>query len=270
MRKTKYLAVWTAALCAAAVTGCRGGSGKTEAAESAVADGVLTVGILNGRDAFADAEDGTFSGMEPDILNAFGASLDVQVEYRQAADTEALFSMLDAGEIDLAAGCLTQAETFTAAHLASRNYAKRGMYLIAQENRYVDSLAGFEEGTAALSWLIPVWQVSQIPDIGELQQTTFSDLASVPDDLAEGVISAAVCTEREAAAILESGAAVHAAELRNGPRLEYVFYLAPGQEELLAQLNASVNLWLDEQAAPQETETAVQTVAAPTESAKGE
>lgn len=269
-RAAKLTACAAALLMTAALAGCQRGSGSSDQAESAIADGVLTVGIVNGGDGFADSESSGYTGMEPDILNTFGEAQGVQVEYKQAGDEKSLITMLDSGEVDLAAGCLTLAETFTNGHLASRNYAKRGLCLITEQNRYVDTLAGCDEGTVGLSWLIPAYQLPEIQNIAALQQTTYSSIVSIPDDIADSVIDAALVTEREAAAILSSGAKVHAAELRNGPRLEYVFYLAPGQEELQAQLNAAINSWLDIQADPEKETTGSALQTAPAETAPSE
>ena len=86
--------------------------------------------------------------------------------------------------------------------------------------------------------------------IQNVQQTVYSDVSRIPQDLEKGVIDAAICTEREALKLLKAGG-VSASELLDSPRIQTVFYISPGQSELLAYLNQAINKFLDNQSMPQ-------------------
>lgn len=235
------------ALVLGTASGCS--SKKEEAGErvSAVADGVLTVGIINGGDAYAQKEGTELTGIEPEIMNRVGESLEVAVQYQEAENVEELMRLLDEGAVDIAAGRLTTMENYTAGHLYSRNYAKRGMYLVTGKNRYVDQLTGFYNVAVGVSWEIPTYVLLEVEGLSDLETAVYTAPLSMAADVEAGVIGAALCTEREALAMLES-AKVQAAELRLGPKLEAVFYLQPGQEQLLNGVNQAINEYLDEQA----------------------
>ncbi len=260
MRKMRKAAV-CAALALTGVmllSGCFGKSEKAEPAVNAAADGVLTVGIIDGEDAYAfrnTGEEGpAYGGIEPTILEGLAGALEATVEYKEAKSVEDLITMLDAGQIDIAAGRLTKLEVYAGSHLTTRNYARRGLYLITGKNRYVDTLAGFDEGTVGLSWQIPSSATLEIPHIGNLQQTSYSNISEIPADIEAGVICGALCTEREAVSLLESGAQIQVSELQGGNKLEAVFYLAPDQTELTAMANSAINAYLDGLANPAKEE----------------
>lgn len=254
MKKIGKNAAYMLLLAGFCLTGCFGKKADSQNVVNAAADGVLTVGIVNGNDTYAYSSDGTFSGAEPAIMDRLGQTLEAVVEYKEAEGPDELMSMLDAGEIDIAAGRLTLLEAYTQSYLPSRNYAKRGLYLITSKNRYVDTLAGFHEGTIGLSWQIPAYAAGDIPYLEDQQQTVYEDISEAADDIENGVIQAALCTEREAVQLLEAGAPVSAAELRQGIKLEQVFYLKPEQTELRDQADAAINSWLDELADPEKEE----------------
>lgn len=235
-------------LTMALLTGCSAKTSAKDTVTSAVADGMLTVGILDGNDAYASSMEHGFAGIEPDILNGLAQTLEVDVEYRKAENVHELLSLLADGSVDVAAGRLTVMEAYQDVFLQSRNYGRSGVYLITKKNRYVDNLAGYSDGTLGISWQIPGYEALDIPYIADLERETYSDVSRLPKDLADDVILAGICTEREAVALLKNGAEIQAMEMRNGPRLESVFYLAPGQEELTGQLNHAINTFLDRQA----------------------
>ncbi len=228
--------------------GCSPEKAQQEETVSVVADGVLTVGILDGQDPYARKEGSEFVGMEPEIFRILAENLGVTVEYRQAEDVSQLMALLDDGAVDLAAGRLTMTETYRDTHLASRSYGKQGLYLITRRNRYVDNLAGYSDGTVGLSWQIPGFEALNIPFIGELGRQTYGDVGQIPEDVKEGVILAGICTEREALGLLGRDQEIQAMELREGPRISQVFYTAPGQETFVASLNQAINTFLDQQA----------------------
>lgn len=247
-KKRKLACCAAMALTAAALSGCFSRTPAKEAAASAAADGMLTVGILDGNDAYASSNGNEFAGIEPDILNSLAEILEVDIEYRRAGDIHELMSLLEDGAVDIAAGRLTRMEAYKDSFLQSRNYGRSGIYLVTKKNRYVDNLAGYSNGTLGISWQIPGYESLNIPYIGELEREEYSDLSKLPEDIEGDVIIAGICTEREAVELLKSGAGIQAAEMRGGPRLEAVFYLAPGQEELTGNLNYAINTFLDRQA----------------------
>lgn len=234
-------------LAALALCGmCACSSGNEVPVVSVVEDGVLTVGIIDGGDVFARLADGEFTGIEPEILNSAAANMGVSIVYRQAADVEELALLLDQGAIDIAAGRLGRLEAYTGVYLLSRNYGKRGIYLVTEKNCYVDTLAGFSEASIGVSEDIPAFEILNIPNIGQVQQAKYSDLSKIKEDLENGVIKAAICTEREALVLLKEG--LTANEMVNGPRIELVFYMPADQNQLLNSINQAINSFLDAQA----------------------
>lgn len=230
------------------LAGCFSGSTGQGDVVDAAADGILAVGIVDGDDSFArEGEDG-FAGAEPDILKGLAGELDVQVEYIKAEDARELMALLGDGKVDIAAGRLTGLESFENSFLKSRNYAKTGIYLITKKNRYVDTLAGYEDGIVGVSWQIPGYEVLDIPYITDLEREVYDDILKLPQDIEKGAILAGICTEREALEILRESDGVQAMEMRGGPRLESFFYLAPGQDALAGSLNRAINTYLDQKA----------------------
>ena len=125
--KRKWMAIWTAAAAAAlCMAGCSGGGEKKETV-SAVADGVLTVGIVNGGDIFASKEGDTYSGIEPMLVNALGDALDVTVEYVEVSGTQELLQLLDAGTVDAAIGRIAENDAYRQRSLSTRKYGKKGL-----------------------------------------------------------------------------------------------------------------------------------------------
>ncbi len=234
-------------LFAAALPGCSGGGGEQQTAASAVSDGVLTVGIIDGQDAYARQTEEGFAGIEPEILNSLGASLEILVEYKTASSVQELMELLDGGSIDLAAGRLSLAETYVNGRIQSRNYAKRGLYLVTVKDSYVDTLAGFSDVNVAVSQDIPTSTLLEVPYLDRVQHIPGEDLAGIGEDIEKGVIKGAILTEREALSLL-SGGNVRAAEIRNSPKMEAVFYMAESQTELKAYVDQAINAFLDAQA----------------------
>ncbi|MDO4265437.1 MAG: transporter substrate-binding domain-containing protein [Eubacteriales bacterium] len=234
-------------LGAAFLTGC--GGADTEEVQDALSDGVITVGILDGEDAYATKTGDVYVGIEPEILEEAGASSGCTVTYRAAASSAELMALLDSGEIEVAAGRLTEQESYTATHLSTRNYGKSGLYLLVPKHLYTDSLAGFSEGNIGISGSIPEAILSGLPGMEALQQAVYDDAAALAADLEGGVIKAGIVTEREALSVLRSGASLRAAELRNSPRLPEVFYLPNTAEytTLRSELNTAINSYLNRQ-----------------------
>ncbi len=231
------------ALALAALAGCS--SEEPVEAVSAVDDGTLTVGIIDGGDVFASKTEDGFTGIEPEILNSLAESLGVSIAYVEASGVQELMDLLDAGTIDVAAGRLGEVETYSQTHLLSRNYAKKGLYLVTGKNSYVDTLVGFSGETVGISPMVPGSVRLEIPYVSEVNLADYTDLSGVAADIQGGVIRALICTEREAMGLLDSG--LMAKELYNGPRVEAMFYLSPGQETLTASLNSAINQYLDNQ-----------------------
>lgn len=231
------------ALAVAALAGC---SQKEEAAAvSAVDDGVLTVGIIDGEDVFASRGQSGFEGIEPSILNTLAANLGVQIAYVEAEDTQQLMDQMDAGTIDVAAGRLGQLEIYSSGHLVSDSYARKGIYLVTPANLYVDSLITFTDENVGISSLTPDTARLELPNVENVTLVNYTDLSGVPEDINGDVIAALICTEREALALAKKG--LRAIELHGGPQTETVFYLAPGQTELQENLNAAIGQYLDGQ-----------------------
>lgn len=269
-KKTKRMILMLAAsaLCLGSLSACssKGSEAEQPQVVSALADGVVTVGIVVGDDIFCRREyvkpdelsignggEPVLAGIEVDILNSMAEAAGVSVAYEPlSADqsNEDLMNLLAAGEIDVAAGRLFQLLSYEGVYQPSRYYAKSGLYLVTRENRFVDTLAGFTDAPVGVSQNVPSYELLSVNGIQNVQQTPYSDVSRIPQDLEKGVIDAAICTEREALKLLKAGG-VSASELLDSPRIQTVFYISPGQSELLAYLNQAINKFLDNQSMPQ-------------------
>ena len=261
--KRKWMAIWTAAAAAAlCMAGCSGGGEKKETV-SAVADGVLTVGIVNGGDIFASKEGDTYSGIEPMLVNALGDALDVTVEYVEVSGTQELLQLLDAGTVDAAVGRIAENDAYSQRYLSTRNYGKKGLYLVTRRNDYTVSLAGFSQMNVGITQAVPSNLRVEIPGLEDVNVSEYPDTAGIPAGLAEEVIAAAVCTEREALGLLSEDVQVQ--ELLGGPREAYVVLFPLGQEELAGYMNQVISQYLDEQAQAGEEEAQEEELPAQTE-----
>ena len=145
MRKIWLRFLGPAVLAAALLAGCSGG-GETENVENAAADGVLTVGILAGEDIFSYTDEaGQLRGVEPQLMERLGESLGVSVEFDEAGSLDELLNWLDLGQADIALGRIAQRDEYNQKYQVSRNYAKKGIYLLTRKNDYTDTLAGLAE-----------------------------------------------------------------------------------------------------------------------------
>ncbi len=242
MRKKAGKLIGMCVLAAVLLPGC---AGKDEPAVNAAADGVLTVGIIDGEDVFAAKGPGGYEGIEPSILNRLASELGVQIAYAEAGDVQELMDQLDAGTVDVAAGRLGRLETYSSGRLVSDSYAVKGIYLVTPAELYVDSLATFSGENVGVSALTPDAARLELPGSDEVTLVSYADVSGAAEDIGAGVIAALVCTEREALKLAEEG--LRAVELYGGPRVDTVFYLAPGQTELQGELNAVIGEYLDGQ-----------------------
>ena len=170
--------------------------GEEKETVSAVADGVLTVGIVNGGDIFASKEGDTYSGIEPMLVNALGDALDVTVEYVEVSGTQELLQLLDAGTVDAAVGRIAENDAYSQRYLSTRNYGKKGLYLVTRRNDYTDTLVGFSQMNVGITQAVPSNLRVEIPGLEDVNVSEYPDTTGIPAGLAEEVIAAAVCTER--------------------------------------------------------------------------
>jgi len=259
-RMMRYAAACMLAVLVPVCAACSRQEKSGEEAADAAADGVLQVGIINGEDAYAAAADGDagddmddgsgkrFAGIEPEIMGRLGEKLGVSIEYVEAADRKELMQMLDSGAVEVAAGRLTERDEYSGSYLASRDYGKKGFYLLTKRYNYADTLAVFQDAAVGVSDEIAAASLLSIPCMENTTQVSYGNMAAVPGDIEEGLIRAAVCTEREALALLKSGSSLQAQEIVGSPKEAYVFLLPIGQEKLCLDLNEVINGYLDDQA----------------------
>ena len=264
-------AILTASL---ALSGCFGGQ-EEDQTENAAADGVLTVGIIPGNDIFCFAQEGSgtmeeedegltgllqniftpqeagdvlVSGIEPQLMEALGKSLGVQVKFQTSSSLDGLLSSLDAGQVDVAIGRIAQADAYGDQYQVSRNYAKKGIYLLTRKYDYTDTLGGYAETAVGISSSIPSNVRAEIPDLDQVTVQEYMSLEDAVEDLLEENISAVIVNEREAMSEISS-TELQAQEMLNGPKESYVALMGAGQQELAASLNQVIREYLDNQAA---------------------
>ena len=240
-------AILTASL---ALGGCFGGQ-EEDQTENAAADGVLTVGIIPGNDIFCfaqEAGDAPVSGIEPQLMDALGKSLGVQVKFQTSSSLDELLSSLDAGQVDVAMGRIAQSDAYSDQYLVSRNYAKKGIYLLTRKYDYTDTLGGYAETSVGISSSIRSNVRAEIPHLDQVTIQEYISLEDAVQDLMEENISAVIVNEREAMSEISSSE-LQAQEMLNGPKESYVALMGAGQQELAASLNQVIREYLDNQAA---------------------
>lgn len=225
--------------------GCSGGGSRKQAETPLVKEGTLTVAFIDGDDGFASVENGTPVGTEPYLAGKLSEALELTLEYKQASTREELLSLLDAGQADMALGRFNEVFDGSDAYLLSRNYGKRGYYLVSQAGNYADSLAGMEGKAIAVSAEVSSESTSLIPSINEVQRSTFTDLEKAAQEVKEGTTASLICTEREAFRLLGDEQLL-VKELYDSPRELYCAVFPAGAETRTATFNTVVGSYLDD------------------------
>lgn len=245
--KKRKIALCLLAAAAALLGGCKSGSPETPEV-SLVKAGTLTAAFIDGNDGFASYTDGQPSGTEIYLAGELAKALELTIEYKEAGSQEELLSMLDSGQADVALGRFSEGFAGSDSYLLSRNYGKRGYYLVSPAGNYADTLAGLEGEVVSVFDGIPAETVISIPMLSVTVQTTFSDLAAAAAEVKKGAVSALICTERQAFELL-SDEELLVKELYGSPRELYCAVFPAGAAEWAAQFNAVVETYLDEVAA---------------------
>lgn len=214
---------------------------------SVMEDGILVVGLLDTEDrscfrTLDENGDPYYAGWEPQILTLLDKKKeDVTLEYRFASSQEELIRWLNTGEIELAAGAFTRLETLGQQYLMSDDYGYGSLYLVNKRNGYLDTLAAFTDEAVGISARIPVNNVSDIKGVENVVQNAYGDAGSMGVDIANGVISAGVCTEAEAVYIMDN-TDLQVIEMRKTPEVGLVFLMPVGQKELQNWVNYAIDL----------------------------
>lgn len=227
-----------------------GGNGGKSQQESMVTAGMLTVGIINGEDAYASGKDGTFTGIEPEIARRLGEGLGLDVTYIEASGREELLGLLEQGSIDMAMGRLPEWKGEEGLYRNSSSYGRGGVYLVTDRYWYIDSLAAVEDGSViSISGSVSDDLVTEINGIERMELQR----GKLPSDMSADIIgelsTAAICTEREALAMVkQEPELLQATELQGGPRERYTAYVLSSRPGLAANLNGVISKYLDERA----------------------
>ncbi len=224
------------------------GCGRTQDVEvpSVISDGVITVGMLNTNDRSCYAftgEDGTvqYAGWEIEVLNLIDHyNENATIEIKMCDSRDVLLSMLDSGEIDLAAGAFTRLDSSSQRYSVSDDYGYGSIYLINPRNGYLDTLAAFEDEVIGISTQLSVNDVSRLTGIENVIQNQYSDISLLASDIENGIVAAGICTESEMVSII-SGSELQAAEMRSASQPSLVFLAMPGQDKLMEWVNWGID-----------------------------
>lgn len=233
------------------LAGCTRGSKGEEKAElpAQVTSGVLTVGIIDGGDRFAEKKDGGFSGIEAEIARKLADDLELELRFVEAEDQEMLLKFLDEKKIDFAAGRFSEEAERAERYISTRNYGKGGYFLLLPRYCYIDNLAGLEGQSVGVSGQVK--RLAEIAFQDRLMIKEYEDIQRMPGDLGENLIRAGILTEREALEMLQNGKyEVQVQEILNTPKEGYVYVLNKGNEALGMKLNETIEHYLDWQARP--------------------
>jgi hypothetical protein len=233
-------------------TGC----GKNQGVEvpSVLSDGVITVGLLNTNDrscyAVTDAEgEIQYEGWEIEVLNLIDHyNENAIIEIKIADSREMLLSMLNSGEVDLAAGAFTRIDSYSQQYYISDDYGYGSIYLVNPRNGYLDTLAAFEDEVIGVSTQLSVNDVNKLIGIENVTQNQYSDISLLASDIENGIVAAGICTESEMVSIV-SGTDLQACEMRSGSQPSLVFLTMPGQDKLMEWVNWGIDRHYYEMAA---------------------
>ena len=243
MKKERIAAVSLAVL-ALLLGGCRKSSSETEQ-RPLVKEGTLTVAYINGEDGFVSREDGELTGTEIYLAEQFAETLGLSLEYREGETQEELLSMLDTGTADMALGCFNESFEGSDSYSLSRNYGKRGYYLVSRAGNYADTLAGLNGKNVAISDKISTESALEIPLINQVSLVSFSDEEEAAEAVENKTVEACICTERQAWKLLDRPG-LQVKELYDSPRELYCAVFPAAATDRTAQFNKIAAAYLDD------------------------
>lgn len=224
------------------------GCGEKEETTNVLADGILTVAMIDGNDNYAKKDGEQFVGIEADILTQYGQTGQISISYKQASSTEEAFTMLNTGDVDLIMSRIAKSDDYMGQYLTTSSYGSQGLYYVTEKNNYVNTLAIYSGDQIGVSTSIPSQLLHEVPYIEKVVQLNVSDLSTYDKLISTEVVKGILCTEREVLTLLDNEN-LQIQQLPNSPREKYVAVMQLEQSQLYQQLNQAIATYLDSQAA---------------------
>lgn len=192
-----------AAACMLLLSACSGGGAGTL---RAVQDsGKLRVGVLQNAPGYsAPNADGAYDGAEISLIKAFADEWGVQIEL-YPVEAEAMSAHIQANQLDLALGRLADSSSLQYNVGTSVSYDSGMLYVVSRRGDYRTTKGSLENSAVAVC---PELSDSYRVELGAVAGIAISDAdgAAAAGLLKDGQISAYLCYEDEALALLEDTA----------------------------------------------------------------
>lgn len=205
-------------------------SGKSNKRNSTVTPGQLTVAIVKGEDRFCyHDDDGNLTGLEPMLAQRLAEAEGLVLNVVEADSADEAVSLLDAGAVDVAFGCISDEQNLTG-KIVSASYANSGLFLVTALHDHTDSLT-----------LMSGYSVGVLPNVKTTAQSItgyefisakdYENASALGDDIRDRVINMGIVCMRDAVKLVKSYPdALQAQEIAGSPREYYVaVFPATGQ-----------------------------------------
>ena len=209
-------------------------------------EGFLTVGLVVGEDRYAaHASGGTYSGIEPTLASSLAEAEGLSVKFIEADSPEAVLTMLDNGEVDMALGRISTNRDLSR-YSVSDPYGKGSVYFLTALHDYTDSLA-----------LMAGYSVGIMNNVDALCKDLEGYLYISPHEYTSGVtlaedikarkVSFGLCNERDAIILVKGYPNdLQLQEASNGPKEHYVAVFRGRGNAQATLFNAVISNYLDE------------------------
>lgn len=205
-------------------------AGKSNKKNQTVNPGQLTAAIVKGEDRFCYHDDeGNLTGVEPILAQRLAQAEGLVLNVIEADSADEAVSLLDAGAVDVAFGCISDEQNLTG-KIVSASYANSGLFLVTALHDHTDSLT-----------LMSGYSVGVLPNVKVTAQSItgyefvspkdYEDAAKLGEDIRDRVINMGIVCMRDAVKLVKSYPdALQAQEIANSPREYYVaVFPASGQ-----------------------------------------
>jgi len=221
--KNKLLQIITITILSAALlTGCGGGKKKVPATAE---EGILKVGIVDGKDRFAKNESGAPAGIEADLARRIAEKGGYAIQLSMVNTSDDLLTGMINGEYDLGFGRLTDTDQRLGNLSVSIPYGKGCLYMATPKRNYMNCLTSVQTGTLGVSARAEGVK-DDVKGIDGIVNQPYTDISLMAQDIVNGNILAGLVTEREAISMI--GDNIQAQELIDSPRESYVAVVPQG------------------------------------------
>ena len=241
MKKTLLGIMIMSLISASLLTGCGGKKAEVPATSE---EGILKVGIVDGKDRFAKSEAGAPVGIEAELAKRVADAGGYAIRLTIVDDSDALLSGMLNGEYDLGFGRITDTDQRIGNLNVSIPYGKGCLYLATPKRNYMNCLSAVQSGTIGVSTRADAIK-DEISGIDSIVNQPYTDVSLMAGDIAEGNLLAGLVTEREAISMINDR--VQAQELLNSPRESYVA-LTPDGSPLMETVNGTIEKYRMEEA----------------------